>query len=57
MKDKKLKTIIRNYDFSNYLNSEFAKLEQEWNATGIKPINYDKAKENFNKLINKNKTN
>ena len=55
MRDKKLKTIIKNYDFSNYLNSEFAKLEQEWNATGIKPINYDKAKENFNKLINKNK--
>jgi len=49
MRDKKLKTIIRNYDFNNYLNSKFAKLEKEWNETGIKPINYDKVKENFQK--------
>jgi len=55
MKETKLKKIFRNYDFSKYLNSQFAKLEQEWNATGIKPINYDKEKENFNKLINKTK--
>ena len=37
----------------NYGDSEFTKLEREWNETGIRPKGYDKAKSDWEKINKK----